>query len=247
MKAVVTITGKDSVGIIGGVCTHLASYNVNIMDISQTVLQGGYFSMSMVADVSQTTAEFQELAKEMREYGAQRGDGRENADYRRQNRVRQPAVPVRLHGQEHVQEHHDQEQEAHLLQTGRDYAVFRPAAHVHHVYDGLRLIRRIDHKVYQRAEQRDAKGQKTVADERGEEVVPLARPQVHQPGEVVEHEEEGGKHGQQPGVVPVAKHRLAGGGGADHHQSRDDVAYLVAREQALYYREYRRHILAPPL
>ena len=73
MKAVVTITGKDSVGIIGGVCTHLASYNVNILDISQTVLQGGYFSMSMVADVSQTTAEFQELAKEMREYGAHRG------------------------------------------------------------------------------------------------------------------------------------------------------------------------------
>ena len=72
MKAIVTITGKDSVGIIGGVCAHLASYNVNILDISQTVLQGGYFTMTLVNDVSQAPAEFQELAQGMREYGAQR-------------------------------------------------------------------------------------------------------------------------------------------------------------------------------
>ena len=40
MKAVVTVVGKDKVGIIGAICTELASYNVNVLDISQTVLQG---------------------------------------------------------------------------------------------------------------------------------------------------------------------------------------------------------------
>ena len=45
MKAVVTVVGKDRVGIIANVCVALASYNVNILDISQTVMQE-YFTMS---------------------------------------------------------------------------------------------------------------------------------------------------------------------------------------------------------
>ena len=71
MRAIVTVIGKDHVGIIGGVCNRLASYNVNILDISQTVLQG-YFTMTMVVDVSQANTPFGELVKLMADYGAQR-------------------------------------------------------------------------------------------------------------------------------------------------------------------------------
>ena len=51
MRAIVTVVGKDKVGIIAAVCMQLASYNVNVLDISQTVMQG-YFTMMMVVDVS---------------------------------------------------------------------------------------------------------------------------------------------------------------------------------------------------
>ena len=51
MKAIVTVVGKDQVGIIAAVCVKLAAYNVNVLDISQTVMQG-YFTMMMVVDVS---------------------------------------------------------------------------------------------------------------------------------------------------------------------------------------------------
>ena len=51
MKAVVTVVGKDRVGIIASVCVKLAEYHVNVLDISQTVMQG-YFTMMMVVDVS---------------------------------------------------------------------------------------------------------------------------------------------------------------------------------------------------
>ncbi len=71
MRAIVTVTGKDTVGIIGGVCTRLSHYNINILDISQTVLQG-YFTMTMVVDASQATVEFGELVKQMSDYGAER-------------------------------------------------------------------------------------------------------------------------------------------------------------------------------
>ena len=51
MKAIVTVVGKDRVGIIAEVCVALASYNVNVLDINQTVMQG-YFTMMMAVDVS---------------------------------------------------------------------------------------------------------------------------------------------------------------------------------------------------
>ena len=68
MKAVVTVVGKDQVGIIAGVCTQLASYNVNVLDISQTVMQG-YFTMMMVVDVSGASLPLAELAKQMEDRG----------------------------------------------------------------------------------------------------------------------------------------------------------------------------------
>ena len=71
MRAIVTVTGKDTVGIIGGVCTRLSHYNINILDISQTVLQG-YFTMTMVVDASQANVEFGEVVKLMADYGAER-------------------------------------------------------------------------------------------------------------------------------------------------------------------------------
>ena len=68
MKAVVTVVGKDQVGIIAAVCTQLASFNVNVLDISQTVMQG-YFTMMMVVDVSAASQPLAELAKQMEDRG----------------------------------------------------------------------------------------------------------------------------------------------------------------------------------
>ena len=72
MRAIVTVIGKDCIGIIGGVCTRLATYNVNILDISQTVLQG-YFTMTMVVDISDITMDFDEMIRQMGDYGRERG------------------------------------------------------------------------------------------------------------------------------------------------------------------------------
>jgi ACT domain-containing protein len=72
MKAVVTVVGKDRVGIIANVCVSLASYNVNILDISQTVMQD-YFTMMMVVDVSGCTVSVTELCKSMDAKGQEMG------------------------------------------------------------------------------------------------------------------------------------------------------------------------------
>lgn len=50
-KTIITVVGKDTVGIIGRVCTYLAENNVNILDISQTIVQG-YFNMMMITDTN---------------------------------------------------------------------------------------------------------------------------------------------------------------------------------------------------
>ena len=68
MKAIVTVVGKDQVGIIAAVCVDLAKYNVNVLDISQTVMQG-YFTMMMVVDISQSTCPVAELAQKLDEKG----------------------------------------------------------------------------------------------------------------------------------------------------------------------------------
>ena len=68
MKAVVTVVGKDRVGIIAAVCTKLSEYQVNVLDISQTVMQG-YFTMMMVVDVAACPIPVAELAKELEEKG----------------------------------------------------------------------------------------------------------------------------------------------------------------------------------
>mgnify|MGYP002511733439 CR=1 FL=1 len=72
MKAIVTVVGKDRVGIIAGVCTALANFNVNVLDINQTVMQG-YFTMMMATDVSQSTIPMAQLASEIEKIGQEMG------------------------------------------------------------------------------------------------------------------------------------------------------------------------------
>ena len=71
MKAIVTVLGRDRVGIIASVCALLSEYNINILDISQTVLQE-YFTMIMLVDASQCTVPFADLARTLDEAGTQR-------------------------------------------------------------------------------------------------------------------------------------------------------------------------------
>ena len=72
MKAIVTVVGKDRVGIIAGVCTALANYNINVLDISQTVMQG-YFTMMMATDVSGSSIPMAQLAAELENIGKDMG------------------------------------------------------------------------------------------------------------------------------------------------------------------------------
>lgn len=72
MKAIVTVVGQDRVGIIAAVCSKLAEYNVNILDISQTVMQG-YFTMMMSAEISECSIPLAELAKQMEGLGQSLG------------------------------------------------------------------------------------------------------------------------------------------------------------------------------
>lgn len=60
-KGIITVVGCDQVGIIAKVCTYLAEANVNILDISQTIIQG-FFNMMMIVDTSRSDKDFNELA-----------------------------------------------------------------------------------------------------------------------------------------------------------------------------------------
>ena len=72
MKAVVTVVGKDRVGIIASVCVKLAEYNINVLDISQTVMQG-YFTMMMVVDVSAANLPLAMVCQQMDVHGQEMG------------------------------------------------------------------------------------------------------------------------------------------------------------------------------
>ncbi|MBQ4427422.1 MAG: ACT domain-containing protein [Oscillospiraceae bacterium] len=68
MRSIVTVIGKDTVGIIASVCAILAAEGVNILDISQTVLQD-YFTMIMIVDTSDCKISFASLAEKLRAEG----------------------------------------------------------------------------------------------------------------------------------------------------------------------------------
>ena len=72
MKAIVTVVGQDRVGIIAAVCTKLAEYRVNVLDISQTIMQG-FFTMMMAVDVSESTLPLGQLVEDMDAVGKEMG------------------------------------------------------------------------------------------------------------------------------------------------------------------------------
>ena len=72
MKAIGTGVGKDQVGIIAGVCNTLADNRINVLDISQTIMEG-YFTMMMVVDLAECRAPFDALRASLKEYGESRG------------------------------------------------------------------------------------------------------------------------------------------------------------------------------
>ena len=67
-KAIISVVGKDSVGIIAGVCTYLAGHQINILDISQTIVQE-YFNMMMIVDTSASTVPFETITGDLEELG----------------------------------------------------------------------------------------------------------------------------------------------------------------------------------
>ena len=72
MKAIVTVIGKDQVGITAAVCSLLAQHSINILDISQTILQD-YFTMVMLVDAGGCTIPFAELTSLLRAEGERLG------------------------------------------------------------------------------------------------------------------------------------------------------------------------------
>lgn len=67
-KFIITVVGHDTVGIIAKVCTYLAGIQVNILDISQTIVDG-YFNMMMIANTELSAKKFVDISKELEELG----------------------------------------------------------------------------------------------------------------------------------------------------------------------------------
>ncbi|GEB76993.1 ACT domain-containing protein [Sporolactobacillus inulinus] len=72
MKAILTVIGKDNVGIIAGVSSKLAELDVNILDVSQTIMDG-YFTMMMVLDLEKASNSFAEIKESLSEKGSALG------------------------------------------------------------------------------------------------------------------------------------------------------------------------------
>ncbi len=71
-RAIITVVGKDTVGIIAKVCTYLAENNINILDISQTIVEE-FFNMMMIVDVADTSRDFQLFVDELDKMGVDIG------------------------------------------------------------------------------------------------------------------------------------------------------------------------------
>ena len=72
MRAIVTVVGPDRVGIIAEVCTLLAGLNINIVDISQTVMED-FFTMMMLTDTARATTDFDGIADALARKGKEMG------------------------------------------------------------------------------------------------------------------------------------------------------------------------------
>lgn len=71
-RTIITVVGKDTIGIIAKVCTYLAEKNVNILDISQTIIQG-FFNMMMIVDTSRMDIDFVTFTDEITKIGEDKG------------------------------------------------------------------------------------------------------------------------------------------------------------------------------
>jgi len=71
-KTIITVVGKDTVGIIAKVCTYLADNRINILDISQTIVDG-YFNMMMIVDMNDAEKPFGDIADELAKTGEEIG------------------------------------------------------------------------------------------------------------------------------------------------------------------------------
>ena len=72
MRAILTTIGKDKTGIIAGVSSYLAQNDINIVDVSQTIMDG-YFTMMMMVDVDDDAADFEKLTQELDALGTKLG------------------------------------------------------------------------------------------------------------------------------------------------------------------------------
>jgi UPF0237 protein POTG_03406 len=72
MKGIITVVGKDQVGIIAKVCVALAEDSINILDISQTIVSG-WFNMMMVVDLSTSCHNFEDIVKKLNDLGEEIG------------------------------------------------------------------------------------------------------------------------------------------------------------------------------
>ena len=71
-KSIITVLGKDAVGIIAKVCTYLANNNINIMDINQTIT-GGYLNMMMIVESEEIIKTFPDMSAELEQIGEEIG------------------------------------------------------------------------------------------------------------------------------------------------------------------------------
>ena len=71
-KTIITVVGKDTVGIIAKICTYLANNSINVLDISQTIVQG-FFNMMMIADLTASKKAFAEVQQELAQIGQEIG------------------------------------------------------------------------------------------------------------------------------------------------------------------------------
>lgn len=67
-KCVITVIGKDTVGIIAKVCTYLAETKINILDISQTIVSG-YFNMMMIVDIADSNKTYEDVINDLDKIG----------------------------------------------------------------------------------------------------------------------------------------------------------------------------------
>ena len=71
-RTIITVVGKDTVGIIAKVCTYMADHQINILDISQTIIQG-FFNMMMIIDTSKMTIDYATMIEEITRLGEDTG------------------------------------------------------------------------------------------------------------------------------------------------------------------------------